>query len=52
MLRQAKFSLAMMRNLFTERVIKHWKRLPRAVVESPLWEVFKRHVGVALRDMD
>ena len=39
------------KNFFTERVVRHWDRLPRAVVESPSLEGFKKCVGVALQDV-
>ena len=36
------------KNHFTVRVMEHWKRLPRGLVESPSMQISKTHLGAYL----
>ncbi|KAK4815952.1 hypothetical protein QYF61_010446 [Mycteria americana] len=42
------FRLDIRKHFFTGRVIKHWNRLPREVIDAPCLSVFKRHLDNAL----
>lgn len=48
---QGRFRLDVKKNFFAKKVVNSWNRMPRALVESPALEEFKRLGGVVLRDV-
>jgi len=49
--REGRFRLGIRRKYFMIRVMKHWNRLPRGVVEAPSQETFKVRLDGALSNL-
>ncbi|KFV96554.1 hypothetical protein N327_06030, partial [Fulmarus glacialis] len=50
-LKEGRFRLDVRRKFFTMRVVKHWHRLPREVVDAPSLETFKVRLDGALSSL-
>jgi len=50
-LREGRFRLDIRKKFFMMRVLKHWHRLPREVVDAPSLETFKVRLDGALSDL-
>ncbi|KFP98938.1 hypothetical protein N329_08267, partial [Haliaeetus albicilla] len=50
-LQEGRFSLDIRKKFFTMRVVKHWNRLPREVVDAPSLETFKLRLDRALSSL-
>ena len=50
-LKEGRFTLDMRKKCFMMTVVRHWKRLPREVVDAPSLEVFKARLDGALSSL-
>ncbi|KFV12594.1 hypothetical protein N340_13526, partial [Tauraco erythrolophus] len=50
-LKEGRFRLDIRKTFFTQRVVKHWNRLPREVEDVPSLKVFKARLDEALGNL-
>ncbi|GAB0188358.1 hypothetical protein GRJ2_001301100 [Grus japonensis] len=50
-LKEGRFRLEIRKKFFTVRVVRHWDRLPREVVDAPSLQVFKARLDGALGNL-
>ena len=50
-LAEGRFRLDIKKKFFTVRVVRHWNRLPRVVVDAPSLEAFKVRLEGALSNL-
>ncbi|KFQ26593.1 hypothetical protein N332_06480, partial [Mesitornis unicolor] len=50
-LEKGRFKLGIRKKFFNMRVVDHWNRLPREVVEAPSLEIFKVRLDGALSNL-
>jgi len=48
---EGRFRLGIRKKLFSMRVVRHWNRLPREVVDAPSLEMFKARLDGALSNL-
>ncbi|KFV17737.1 hypothetical protein N340_04340, partial [Tauraco erythrolophus] len=50
-LKEGRFRLDIWKKFCTMRVVRHWNRLPRGIVDAPSLEVFKARLDEALGNL-
>ncbi|GAB0179446.1 hypothetical protein GRJ2_000409900 [Grus japonensis] len=50
-LKESRFRIGIMKKFFTVRVMRHWNRLPREVLDAPSLDVFKARLDGAFGNM-
>ncbi|KFV57918.1 hypothetical protein N341_01109, partial [Tyto alba] len=49
--KEGRIRLDLTKKFFTMKVVKHWNRLPKEVVDAPSLETFKVRLDVALSSL-